>query len=50
MEARVKEYAARGMDANDITTELFDEFGKPESGFWQETYRKMQEMKLRGDL
>lgn len=50
MEARVKEYAARGMNANDITTELFHEFAKPESGYWQETYRKMQDMKLKRDL
>lgn len=50
MEARIKEYAVQGMDANDITTELFHEFAKPESGYWQETYKKMQQMKLRGDL
>lgn len=50
MEARIRQYAARGMDANSITTELFHEFAKPESGYWQETYRKMQQMKLRGDL
>lgn len=50
MEARVKEYAVRGMGVNDITNELFNEFAKPESGYWQETYKKIQQMKLRGDI
>ena len=50
MEARLKEYAARGMDTNDITNELFNEFAKPESGYWQETYKKIQQMKLKGEI
>ena len=50
MEKRIQEYSAQGMDVNDITTELFHEFAKPESGYWQETYRKVQEMKLEGKL
>ncbi|KAL8857697.1 MAG: hypothetical protein Q9178_005732 [Gyalolechia marmorata] len=50
MVVRVKEYLARGMEVNDITTELFHEFAKPESGYWQETYRKIQEMKLEGEI
>ena len=41
MEHRIKEYFARGMDANSITNELFDEFATPQSGYWQETYKKM---------
>lgn len=48
METRLKQYLARGMDVNDITTELFHEFAKPYSGYWQETYRKIQEMRLEG--
>ncbi|KAL8671008.1 MAG: hypothetical protein Q9168_004479 [Polycauliona sp. 1 TL-2023] len=48
MEARLKQYLAEGMDVNDITTELFHEFAKPDSGYWQETYRKVQEMRLEG--
>ncbi|KAL8906426.1 MAG: hypothetical protein Q9171_006270 [Xanthocarpia ochracea] len=50
MVVRVKEYLARGMEVNDITTELFHEFAKPESGYWQERYRKIQEMKLEGEI
>lgn len=50
MEARVIEYVAQGLDANVITNELFNEFAKPESGYWQETYRKMQAMKIKGDI
>ena len=48
MEARVKVLYAEGKDATDITTLLFDEFAKPD--FWQETYRKVQQMKMRGQL
>ncbi|KAL8886509.1 MAG: hypothetical protein Q9192_006471 [Flavoplaca navasiana] len=48
IETRLKQYLARGMDVNDITTELFHEFAKPDSGYWQETYRKIQEMRLEG--
>ena len=48
MEARVKALYAEGKDATDITTQLFHEFAKPD--FWQETYRKVQQMKLRGQL
>ncbi|KAL8996140.1 MAG: hypothetical protein Q9169_004287 [Polycauliona sp. 2 TL-2023] len=48
MEVRVKQYLVKGMDVNDMTTELFHEFAKPESGYWQETYRKVQEMRLEG--
>ena len=50
MEARLQEYYAEGMDVNDITNELFHEFAKPQSGYWQETYRKIQAMKLEGEL
>ena len=50
MGQRLKDYTARRMDVNDITNELFDEFAKPESGYWQETYRKIQEMKLEGKI
>ena len=50
MEARLKEYVAQGMDVNDITNELFHEFAKPQRGYWQETYRKIQAMKMRGEL
>lgn len=50
MEARLKEYYAEGMDVNDITNELFHEFAKPQSGYWQEVYRKVQAMKLAGEL
>ena len=50
MESRLMEYYARGMDVNDVTNELFNEFAKPESGYWQEVYRKMQVMKLLGQL
>ncbi|KAL8865601.1 MAG: hypothetical protein Q9174_006803 [Haloplaca sp. 1 TL-2023] len=50
MERRIQEYVAQGMDVNDITTELVHEFAKPESGYWQETYKKMQEMTLEGKL
>ncbi|KAL8767736.1 MAG: hypothetical protein Q9209_005822 [Squamulea sp. 1 TL-2023] len=50
MEVRVKEYLAQGMGVNDITTELFHEFAKPDSGYWQETYRKIQEMRLEGEI
>ncbi len=50
MEARLKEYYAEGMDVNDITNELFHEFAKPQSGMWQEVYRKIQAMKLNGQL
>jgi hypothetical protein len=50
MEARLKEYYAEGMDVNDITNELFREFAKPQSGFWQEVYRKIQAMKLNSEL
>ena len=50
MEARLKEYYAQRMDVNDITNELFHEFAKPQSGYWQETYRKIQAMKLKGEL
>lgn len=50
MEFRLKQYLARGMDVNDITTELFHEFAKPDSGYWQETYRKIQEMRLEGEI
>lgn len=50
MEGRLKQYLARGMDVNDITTELFHEFAKPENGYWQETYRKIQEMRLEGEI
>lgn len=50
MEVRLKQYLARGMDVNDITTELFHEFAKPDSGYWQETYRKIQEMRLEGEI
>lgn len=50
MEARLKGYYAEGMDVNDITNELFHEFAKPQSGFWQEVYRKIQAMKLTGEL
>ncbi|KAL9017484.1 MAG: hypothetical protein Q9185_005197 [Variospora sp. 1 TL-2023] len=46
MEARVLEYYGMGMDSKDITTELFHEFAKPD--MWQETYRKIQQMKLQG--
>ncbi|KAL8806192.1 MAG: hypothetical protein Q9182_001467 [Xanthomendoza sp. 2 TL-2023] len=35
MEQRIKQYLARGMNINDITTELFHEFAKPDSGYWQ---------------
>ncbi|KAL8895227.1 MAG: hypothetical protein Q9207_008253 [Kuettlingeria erythrocarpa] len=48
MEARLKELHAQGMDSNDITTELFDEFAKP--AMWQETYRKIQMMKMQGEI
>ena len=48
MEARVKTLYAEGKNATDITTQLFHEFAKPD--FWQETYRKVQQMKLRGQL
>lgn len=48
METRIKALHAEGKDAKDITTQLFDEFAKPD--FWQETYRKVQQMKLRGQL
>ncbi|KAL8680823.1 MAG: hypothetical protein Q9186_003001 [Xanthomendoza sp. 1 TL-2023] len=48
MEERIKEYLSQGMNVNDITTELFHEFAKPDSGYWQETYRKIQEMRLEG--
>ncbi|KAI4090299.1 MAG: hypothetical protein LQ344_004847 [Seirophora lacunosa] len=48
MEARIMQYHAQGMDSKDITTELFHEFAKPE--MWQETYRKIQQMKLQGRL
>ena len=50
MVVRLKELLARGMEVNDITTELFHEFAKPESGHWQETYRKIQEMRLEGEI
>ncbi|KAL8727098.1 MAG: hypothetical protein Q9166_006285 [cf. Caloplaca sp. 2 TL-2023] len=50
MEVRLKQYVAQGMNVNDITTELFHEFAKPDSGYWQETYRKIQEMKLEGEI
>ncbi|KAL8655895.1 MAG: hypothetical protein Q9210_000596 [Variospora velana] len=46
MEARVLEYYGMGMDSKDITSELFHEFAKPD--MWQETYRKIQQMKLQG--
>ncbi|KAL8820227.1 MAG: hypothetical protein Q9223_001519 [Gallowayella weberi] len=48
MEQRIKQYLSRGMSINDITTELFHEFAKTDSGYWQETYRKIQEMRLEG--
>lgn len=50
MEARLKEYYAEGMEVNDITNELFNEFAKPQSGWWQEVYKKIQAMKLTGEL
>jgi len=50
MEARLKEYHAEGMDVNDITNELFHEFAKPQNGYWQEVYKKIQAMKLTGEL
>lgn len=48
MEARVKQLYDDGKDVHDVTTELFDEFAKPD--LWQETYRKVQVMKLKGEL
>ena len=50
MEARVKEYYNQGMDVNDIMNELFDEFAKPQSGYWQEVYRKIQALKMKGEI
>ncbi|KAL8748636.1 MAG: hypothetical protein Q9184_007172 [Pyrenodesmia sp. 2 TL-2023] len=46
MDQRVKQLYDQGMDSKDITTELFHEFAKPD--MWQETYRKIQQMKLQG--
>lgn len=49
MEERVKELVVgRGMSSKDVTTELFDEFAAPVQ--WQETYRKVQQMKLQGRM
>lgn len=48
MEQRVKQLYDQGMDSKDITTELFHEFAKPD--MWQETYRKIQQMKLQGRI
>ena len=48
MEERIKTYTQQGMDSKDITTELFHEFAKPD--YWQETYRKIQQMKLQGKI
>ncbi|KAL8749758.1 MAG: hypothetical protein Q9184_006679 [Pyrenodesmia sp. 2 TL-2023] len=48
MEARVKQLHAQGMNSNDITSELFHEFGKPD--LWQETYRKIQQLKMQGRM
>ncbi|KAL8950504.1 MAG: hypothetical protein Q9222_003468 [Ikaeria aurantiellina] len=48
MVQRVKQYLERKMNVFDITTELFNEFAKPD--YWQETYRKIQEMKLNGEI
>ncbi|KAL9013968.1 MAG: hypothetical protein Q9173_001366 [Seirophora scorigena] len=48
MEARIVQYRAQGMNSKDITSELFHEFAQP--AFWQETYRKIQQMKLQGRI
>ncbi|KAI4195225.1 MAG: hypothetical protein LQ346_003502 [Caloplaca aetnensis] len=48
MEARLKHLHAQGMDSNDITSELFHEYGKPD--MWQETYRKIQQLKMQGRM
>ncbi|KAI4140397.1 MAG: hypothetical protein L6R39_005815 [Caloplaca ligustica] len=48
MEERVKQLYNQGMNSKDITTELFHEYAKPDK--WQETYRKIQQMKLQGRI
>lgn len=48
MEQRVKELYGQYMKSKDITTELFHQFAKPD--MWQETYRKIQQMKLQGRM
>ncbi|KAL8917056.1 MAG: hypothetical protein Q9208_008172 [Pyrenodesmia sp. 3 TL-2023] len=48
MESRVKALLGQGMNSKDITTELFHEFAQPVQ--WQETYKKIQQMKLQGRL
>lgn len=48
MEERVKQLVGQGMDSKDVTTQLFHEFAKPD--LWQETYRKIQQMKLQGRI
>ena len=48
MEARLKDLHARGWNVESITTQLLYENMKPDH--WQETYRKMQVMKIRGEI
>ncbi|KAL9607670.1 MAG: hypothetical protein Q9167_007441, partial [Letrouitia subvulpina] len=44
MEDCLVENFDQGLDVHDITNELFERFDKPTK--WQETYRKIQELKL----
>ncbi len=48
MEKSVVEMANSGKDVMEITTELHRLYKKP--GAWAETYRKIQELKLKGRI